>query len=183
MSQQETDMTGIIPEKIVYAEGESSLGAFVVAASAAGLVAVQFGTAGVRVPELERRFAPAAFVHDRQGLAGMAGAVRELIALPRTTPDLPLDLRGSAFELRVWAALRAIPAGQTTHYGAIAASLGVPRLSREVGQACGENPVAVIVPCHRVLKKDGSISGYRWGLRIKRALLERERPAEFRLAG
>jgi AraC family transcriptional regulator of adaptative response/methylated-DNA-[protein]-cysteine methyltransferase len=179
MSQQEMDMS----ETLRYAQGESSLGAFTLAASTAGLVALQFGSAELRVPELEQRFAGALLVHDAQGLADLVERVRGVIERPGEAAELPLDLRGSEFELQVWAALRSIAPGQTTHYGAIATRLGTPRLSREVGQACGENPVAVIVPCHRVLKKDGSISGYRWGLRIKRALLERERPTEFELAG
>jgi AraC family transcriptional regulator of adaptative response/methylated-DNA-[protein]-cysteine methyltransferase len=179
MSQQETDMS----ETIRYAEGESSLGAFTLAASAAGLVAVQFGTVELRLPELERRFAGAVFVHDAQGLAHLVVRVRDLIERPGEAPDVPLDLRGSEFELRVWEVLRRIPAGQTLHYGAIAMELGEPRLSREVGQACGGNPVAVLVPCHRVVKKDGSLSGYRWGVPLKRALLQREQPAAFELTG
>ena len=169
-------------EIIRYAEGESSLGAFTLAASGAGLVAVQFGAAALRLPELGRRFAGAVLVEDAQGLSHLVARVRGLIEQPGEAADVPLDLRGSAFELRVWEVLRRIPAGQTLHYGAIAMELGEPRLSREVGQACGENPVAVLVPCHRVVKKDGSLSGYRWGVPLKRALLERERPAVFDLA-
>lgn len=170
-------------ETIRYAQGDSSLGPFTLAASGTGLVAVQFGTVEVRLPELERRFAGASLVEDAQGLAGLVARVRGLIEQPGEAADLPLDLRGSAFELRVWEALRRIPAGETTHYGAIASGLGTPRLSREVGQACGGNPVAVVVPCHRVLKKDGSLSGYRWGVALKRALLERERSPRFGLTG
>lgn len=168
-------------ETIRYAQGDSSLGAFTVAASADGVVALQFGGAETRVPELEQRFADAAFVADTSGLADTVDRARQLIEQPDAIVDLPLDLRGSDFELRVWRALRRIPVGETTHYGAIATSLGTPRLSREVGQACGDNPVAVIVPCHRVVKKDGSLSGYRWGQKLKRALLEREQRAAFHL--
>lgn len=168
-------------ETIRYAEGDSSLGAFVVAASASGLVALQFGGIDVLLPELERRFPDATLTADATGLAGIVETARDRIEHPGETADLPLDLRGSAFELRVWDALRRIPAGETRHYGAIAASLGTPRLSREVGQACGENPVAVLVPCHRVVKKDGSLSGYRWGQKRKRMLLEREQKAAFQL--
>lgn len=168
-------------EIIRYAAGDSSLGAFVVAASANGLVALQFGGVDVLLPELERRFPDAALTADAAGLAAVVETARGLIEHPGESADLPLDLRGSAFELSVWRALQRIPVGETTHYGAIAASLGTPRLSREVGQACGENPVAVIVPCHRVLKKDGSLSGYRWGRKLKRALLEREQAAAFHL--
>ncbi|HZR34032.1 MAG TPA: methylated-DNA--[protein]-cysteine S-methyltransferase [Nevskia sp.] len=169
-------------ETIRYAQGDSSLGPFVVAASENGVVALQFGAAESLLPELELRFPEAAFTADCPGLAETLAAARRLIEQPAEMIDLPLDLRGSAFELRVWRALRRIPPGETTHYGAIATSLGTPRLSREVGQACAANPVAVAVPCHRVLKKDGSLSGYRWGLRRKRALLEREQAAAFHLS-
>ncbi len=168
-------------ETIRYAQGDSSLGRFVVAASAAGLVALQFGAADTRLPELERRFPQALFTADPQGLAATVETARRLIEQPGEPVDLPLDLRGSEFELRVWRALRKIPPGETTHYGAIAASLGTPRLSREVGQACSDNLLAVIVPCHRVVKKDGSLSGYRWGQKLKRALLEREQAVAFHL--
>ncbi|HWY24573.1 MAG TPA: methylated-DNA--[protein]-cysteine S-methyltransferase [Nevskia sp.] len=168
-------------ETIRYAQGDSSLGPFVVAASAAGLVALQFGAADARLPELELRFPQAVFSADAQGLAASVETVHRLIEQPGETVDLPLDLRGSEFELRVWRALRKIPPGETSHYGAIAASLGTPRLSREVGQACSDNPLALIVPCHRVLKKDGSLSGYRWGKRLKRTLLEREQAVAFHL--
>jgi len=168
-------------ETIRYAQGESSLGPFILAASAKGLVALQFGEAASLLPELEMRFPETAFIADAEGLAEALVTARQLIERPAEVFDLPLDLRGSEFELRVWRSLRRIPPGETTHYGAIAAGLGTPRLSREVGQACSNNPVAVAVPCHRVLKKDGSLSGYRWGLRRKRALLEREQAAAFHL--
>ena len=88
-----------------------------------------------------------------------------------------LDLQGSDFECRVWKALREIPAGTTATYGEIAGRVGAPRQAREVGEACAANKLAVVVPCHRIVKKDGSISGYRWGVRRKRALLEREHSA------
>jgi AraC family transcriptional regulator of adaptative response/methylated-DNA-[protein]-cysteine methyltransferase len=96
---------------------------------------------------------------------------------PESDGDFALDLRGSAFELKVWNALREIPAGTTATYGEIAARVGSPREAREVGEACAANRLAVVVPCHRIVKKDGSISGYRWGVRRKRALLEREHGA------
>ncbi len=103
-------------------------------------------------------------------------------SIRRAQFDLPLDMRGTEFELRVWNALRDIPAGQTVNYGEIAARIGAPREAREVAEACAANTLAVIVPCHRVVKKDGSISGYRWGFKRKRALIEREHRALFQLA-
>lgn len=93
---------------------------------------------------------------------------------PRTTLDLPLDLTGSVFQRRVWDALRQIPMGETASYLDIARQLGQPTAFRAVANACGANPLAVIVPCHRVLRQDGSLGGYRWGLERKRQLLDRE---------
>ena len=93
---------------------------------------------------------------------------------PRTTLDLPLDLTGSVFQRRVWNALRQIPPGKTASYLDIARQLGQPTAFRAVANACGANPLAVIVPCHRVLRQDGSLGGYRWGLERKRQLLDRE---------
>jgi AraC family transcriptional regulator of adaptative response/methylated-DNA-[protein]-cysteine methyltransferase len=108
--------------------------------------------------------------------------VNRAIEQPDRDPGLPLDLRGTPYELKVWTMLRSVPAGETTNYGALAAELGT-RDARDVTEAIASNPVAVLVPCHRVIKKDGSISGYRWGVKRKRALLAREqRSVSFRLA-
>jgi len=101
--------------------------------------------------------------------------VVHLIERPGLGFDLPLDILGTAFQQRVWAALREIPAGETTSYAQIAASLRAPRAARAVAQACAANPLAVAVPCHRVLRGDGALSGYRWGVERKRELLRRER--------
>ena len=96
------------------------------------------------------------------------------VEAPELGLDLPLDVRGTAFQQRVWQALREIPAGQTASYAEIAARIGAPKAVRAVAQACGANPLAVAIPCHRVVRSDGSLSGYRWGVERKRALLERE---------
>src|SRR5207245_8403674 len=104
--------------------------------------------------------------------------VRDLLAVlagSRSAPDLPLDVQATAFQARVWQALRAIPRGTTRSYQEVAASLGNPGAARAVARACATNPVAVLIPCHRVIAQDGSLAGYRWGLERKRALLERER--------
>jgi AraC family transcriptional regulator, regulatory protein of adaptative response / methylated-DNA-[protein]-cysteine methyltransferase len=101
----------------------------------------------------------------------------QLIEQPGQGFDLPLDIRGTAFQQRVWAALREIPAGETASYAQIAARIGAPRAARAVAQACAANPLAVAVPCHRILRGDGDLSGYRWGVERKRALLRRERKA------
>jgi AraC family transcriptional regulator of adaptative response/methylated-DNA-[protein]-cysteine methyltransferase len=155
-----------------YATGQSVLGPFVVALSERGLAMVEFGA--MTEADLAARFPETEIVADPAALRATIDMIAARIEDPRTPCDLALDLRGSAFELAVWQALQDIPAGTTTTYGELASRLGMPRAAREVGEACAANRLAVIVPCHRVLKKDGSISGYRWGVRRKRALLERE---------
>jgi AraC family transcriptional regulator of adaptative response/methylated-DNA-[protein]-cysteine methyltransferase len=166
----ETTMTNTIR----YAAGQSSLGPFVAALSERGLAMVAFDVSNA---ELRARFPEADLVEDVAALQETIARLAGLIDQPETGADFALDLQGSDFECRVWNALRDIPAGTTATYGEIAARLGSPRLAREVGEACAANRLAVVVPCHRIVKKDGSISGYRWGVRRKRALLEREHKA------
>ena len=101
-----------------------------------------------------------------------------MVEAPAASLDLPLDVRGTAFQQRVWAALRAIPPGSTATYGEIARRIGKPQSARAVGAACGANPIAVAIPCHRVVGSAGALTGYRWGVGIKRALLEREAKAK-----
>jgi AraC family transcriptional regulator of adaptative response/methylated-DNA-[protein]-cysteine methyltransferase len=136
---------------------------------------VEFGE--MNEADLLARFPDASLVEDPATLLATLGRLRDLIEHPEGTGDFALDLRGSAFELKVWNALREIPAGATATYGEIAARVESPREAREVGEACAANRLAVVVPCHRIVKKDGSVSGYRWGVRRKRALLEREHGA------
>jgi AraC family transcriptional regulator of adaptative response/methylated-DNA-[protein]-cysteine methyltransferase len=93
---------------------------------------------------------------------------------PKRDFDLPLDIRGTAFQERVWRELRKIPAGQTRSYAEIAQRIGSPTAYRAVARACAQNPIAVVIPCHRVVRNDGNLSGYRWGIQRKRALLKRE---------
>jgi AraC family transcriptional regulator of adaptative response/methylated-DNA-[protein]-cysteine methyltransferase len=159
---------------IRYAFGDSSLGPFVAALSARGLACVAFDAG---LAELEGRFPGADLVEDRAALGETIGKLAAMIDHPESDADLTLDLQGSDFECRVWNALREVPVGTTVTYGEIAARLGMPRQAREIGEACAANKLAVVVPCHRVVKKDGSISGYRWGVRRKRKLLEREHSA------
>ena len=162
-------------ETIRYAWGQSTLGEFIAAVSERGLVAVEFGDDRAQLKlDLLQRFADAEVVEDAAALAGIVEKVIARIEQPRSDGELALDPRGSDFELKVWQALRSIPTGATASYGDIAARLGMPGMAREVGQACAANTIAVLVPCHRVVKKDGSLSGYRWGVPRKRALLEQE---------
>jgi AraC family transcriptional regulator of adaptative response/methylated-DNA-[protein]-cysteine methyltransferase len=129
--------------------------------------------------ELERilraEYFAAQIVQDDGTLAGWLGKLVTHLDGRQPHLDLPLDVRATAFQCRVWEELRRIPYGDTRSYGDIAAALGQPDAVRAVGSACAANPVSIIVPCHRVLRSDGDLGGYRWGLARKRALLERER--------
>jgi AraC family transcriptional regulator, regulatory protein of adaptative response / methylated-DNA-[protein]-cysteine methyltransferase len=168
-------MEKTMADTIRYAAGQSSLGPFVAALSGCGLAMVEFGE--MNEADLRLRFPDADLVEDPASLQETLDRLAALIEHPESDGDFALDLQGSPFELKVWQALRDIPAGTTTTYGEIAARVGSPREAREVGEACAANKLAVVVPCHRIVKKDGSISGYRWGVRRKRALLEREHRA------
>jgi AraC family transcriptional regulator of adaptative response/methylated-DNA-[protein]-cysteine methyltransferase len=170
-------------EPIRFAWGTSSLGDFIVATSEKGLVALEFAVHRAEMEEALRvRFPEADVVDGHSELTELLEQVSRAIEEPERDPGLPLDLRGTPYEVTVWTMLRSVPAGETTNYGALAAELGT-RDARDVTEAIASNPVAVLVPCHRVIKKDGSISGYRWGVKRKRALLAREqRSVGFRLA-
>ena len=162
-------------ETITYGFGQARLGDILVAASGAGLAAILIGDDRGRLRrELGETLPHAALVEDQAGLADRIAAVERLVDTPNTTFDLPLDLRGSDLERAVWAALTRIPAGETTTYGALARSLPVAATAQEVGAACAANRLAVAIPCHRVVKADGSISGYRWGVQRKRRLINME---------
>lgn len=162
-------------EEIHFAIGESSLGAILVAMSAHGVCAIALGDdPDALVHDLEDRFARARLVGGDSGFESLVAKVVGLVEAPHLGLDLPLDVRGTAFQQRVWQALGEIPPGRTVSYGALAAKIGKPSAVRAVAQACGANPVAIAIPCHRVLRNDGTISGYRWGVERKRALLERE---------
>ena len=170
-------------ETIRYAWGTSSLGEFLCAASACGLVSLQFGKRESSLASILRhRFPGAALVEDPATLREAVEKAARLIEHPGQRTRLPVDLRGSDFERRVWCALQEIPAGGTTSYGELASRLGVPRLAKDVGEACASNSIAVVIPCHRVLRKDGSLAGYRWGTWRKRTLLERECLENFTLS-
>ncbi len=146
-----------------------------VAVSPAGLCAVSLGIANdAWQADLRRRFPCAAIQYGRRTYRAWADAVAALVEAPGQDFALPLDIRGTAFQQRVWAVLRTIAPGQTLGYGEVAHRLGAPRATRAVAQACGANPLAVVIPCHRVVASDGGLTGYRWGLERKRALLVRE---------
>jgi len=161
-------------EIIRYAFGRSSLGDFVTAMSDRGLVALEFGERAALVAGLRQNVPDATLVEDEAGLSAVVEALGACVDHPERGAAVPLDCRGSDYQKRVWEMLREIPAGQTTTYGAIAAKLGT-RDAREVTAAIASNSIAILVPCHRVVKRYGSLSGYRWGFWRKRALLARER--------
>jgi AraC family transcriptional regulator of adaptative response/methylated-DNA-[protein]-cysteine methyltransferase len=169
-------------EIIRFAWGMSSLGDFMVAMSDKGLVALEFGSNHSTTEDALRiRFPKTDVIDGQQGFIDVLKKVNRAIEEPDFDPAVPLDLRGTPYEVEVWSMLRAIPVGETTSYGDLAAKLGT-RDAREVTEAIACNPIAVLVPCHRVIKKDGSISGYRWGVKRKRELLAREqRPGAFQL--
>ena len=153
----------------------SPLGALVVATTARGVCHIALGVEAVALEEGLRREFPAATIgRDDDALAPVVAEVLRRIDGQVPREELPLDVRGTAFQLRVWRELQAIPLGETRSYGAVAAAIGVPGGARAVGAACGSNPVSVVVPCHRVVTAAGGLGGYAWGVDVKEALLERE---------
>lgn len=166
---------------IRYTTAAGSLGPMLVAATERGVCAVRFvpdGQAEGDVEDALREEFPAAVLErDDDGLGATAARVVGAVAGGADDLELPLDLRATAFQLRVWRALRAVPRGQTRSYTEVAGSMGRPTAVRAVAGACAANPVAVVVPCHRVMAADGSLAGYRWGVGRKRALLDAERTA------
>jgi AraC family transcriptional regulator, regulatory protein of adaptative response / methylated-DNA-[protein]-cysteine methyltransferase len=155
------------------------LGWALVAATRRGICLTALGDDRARLEaELRRRFPAATLEAADAALAGWAERVVRFITRPAEQLDLPLDIRGTAFQAQVWRALQKIPPGRTASYSAIAAVLGRPKAVRAVARACAGNQLAVLVPCHRAVRSDGGIAGYRWGIERKRALLEREAAAD-----
>ena len=163
------------PEVLRFGYGDTALGTIAVAESALGVVALFIGDDRARLlRELKDAFPGAEFVLDPAGLEPTIAKAAALVEAPQLGIDMRLDLRGSPLEVAVWKALQAIPAGETRSYGVIAQGLPMTATAQEVGAACAANRIAVAVPCHRVVKSDGSISGYRWGVPRKRRLINME---------
>lgn len=159
-----------------FAIGQCSLGAILVARSAKGVCSIAFGDdPELLAKDLQDRFPRAELVGDDPDFERLVAQVVGFVEAPGIGFDLPLDVRGTAFQQRVWRALRDIPAGRTATYAEVATAIGEPKAVRAVAGACGANTLAVAIPCHRVVRTDGSLSGYRWGVERKRALLDRER--------
>lgn len=161
--------------EIRFAVAQSSLGAILVAQSAKGICAITMGDdPDELVRDLQDRFPKASLIGGDAGFEDLVARVVGFVEAPQIGLDLPLDIRGTAFQERVWQALREIPSGQTASYAEIARRIGEPKAARAVAQACGANKIAVAIPCHRVVRNDGALSGYRWGIERKKALLEKE---------
>ena len=166
---------GGVDAEIRFAVGECSLGSVLVAQSAKGICAILLGDdPDALVRDLQDRFPRATLVGDDTAFEKTVASVIGFVEQPALGLNLPLDVRGTAFQQRVWQALREIPVGSTATYAEIAARIGAPKGARAVAQACGANALAVAIPCHRIVRTDGSLSGYRWGVDRKRNLLEKE---------
>ena len=185
-----SEMLGMTPRQfraggpgtvIRFAVGECSLGSILVAATEKGVCAIELGDdPDALVRSFQDRFRNAELVGDDREFAQRVAKVVGLVEAPGHSLDLPLDIRGTAFQQRVWDAIAAIPAGSTASYTELATRIGAPKAVRAVAQACASNAIAIAIPCHRVVRSDGSISGYRWGVARKRALLARERALQER---
>ena len=161
---------------IRFAVGECSLGSILVAATGRGVCAIQFGDdPETLVRELQDRFPKAQLIGANEDFERVVAKVIAFVEMPAQGLDLPLEVRGTAFQQRVWQALREIPSGLTMSYAGIAERIGHPKAVRAVAQACAANGIAVAIPCHRVVRTDGARSGYHWGVERKSALLDREK--------
>ena len=182
--EKSTDILGMTPsryraggtnEEIKFALGQTSLGAILVASSMKGVVAILLGDDPERLlRSLQDRFPKAKLIGADHDYEALVARVVGLVEAPRIGLDLPLDIRGTVFRQRAWQALREIPAGATVSYAEIARRIGAPRAIRAVASACAANNLAVAIPCHRVIRNDGSLSSYAWGVERQRALLDRE---------
>jgi AraC family transcriptional regulator, regulatory protein of adaptative response / methylated-DNA-[protein]-cysteine methyltransferase len=166
---------GGVDEQIRFAVGECTLGSILVATTANGICAIDLGDdPDTLIRRLQDRFPLADLVGTDPAFDALVASVVALVEDPGSSDGLPLDIRGTAFQQRVWHALSAVPAGTTITYKELAERIGAPASARAVAAACAANHIAVAIPCHRVIRTDGSPSGYRWGVERKRALLARE---------
>ena len=182
--EKSADILGMTPtqyrsgganEDIRFAVGECSLGAVLVASSGKGVAAILLGGDPDRlVRELQDRFPKAKLIGADRDYETLVARVVGFIEAPEQGLDLPLDIRGTAFQQRVWRALQDIPVGRTVSYAELARRIGSPKAVRAVAGACAANSIAVAIPCHRVVRNDGSLSGYAWGVDRKRALIAKE---------
>ena len=166
--------SGARGELLIWAMAPSAVGILIAVASARGLCAVRIGTSEATLElKIATEFSNANLIRDEEAMTDVMTALRAL-ALTGSNANLPLDIRGTAFQARVWQALREIPSGQTRTYTEVAGEIGSPRGARAVASACANNPIALAIPCHRVIRGDGSLAGYAWGLEVKEQLLALE---------
>jgi AraC family transcriptional regulator of adaptative response/methylated-DNA-[protein]-cysteine methyltransferase len=164
--------------RIVYAIADSPLGKLLVAATSSGLCSVKLDDSAAKLEQdLREEFPAAEIKRDDQTLGGSVENVLNHLEGKQPHIDLPLDVRATAFQRQVWEQLRLIPMGQTRSYGEVARTIGQPTATRAVARACATNPVALVIPCHRVVREDKTLGGYRWGIERKKKLLEKEREA------
>jgi AraC family transcriptional regulator of adaptative response/methylated-DNA-[protein]-cysteine methyltransferase len=164
------------PEQVLlWSVATTHVGDVIAVATPLGLAAVRIGRAGDLEPEIRAEFAKADLQRDDVAMADVMSALQALCT-GATAAELPVDVHGTAFQARVWGALREIPPGQTRTYTQVASAIGRPTSVRAVARACATNPVALAIPCHRVLRSDGNLAGYRWGIAVKASLLAAEHP-------
>lgn len=176
MMASELRVIAPLGEQIHFAIGISPVGNVLVAESVKGICAVYLGKSAKELMlSLQKQFPAAKCVDGGNGIKNTLSRVIELILNPQKISDFKLDLRGTDFQQQVWQALQEIPVGSTISYSDIAEKMHNPGAVRAIASACGANNIAVIIPCHRVIRKDGSLSGYRWGVENKHALLRREK--------
>jgi AraC family transcriptional regulator, regulatory protein of adaptative response / methylated-DNA-[protein]-cysteine methyltransferase len=182
--EKSTNMLGMTPtqfktgganEEIRFALGETSLGAILVASSKKGVASILLGDdPDALLRQLQDRFPKASLIGADREYEALIARVVGFVEAPQIGLDLPLDVRGTAFQRRVWQSLQEIPIGQTVSYAEVAQRIGSPRAVRAVARACAANDLAVVIPCHRVVRNDGALSGYAWGVERKKMLLDRE---------
>lgn len=161
---------------IFYSVRPCPLGKLLVAVTERGICKISLGdSAEALTADMEAEFAQAERIRDDEGLGYWVEQIIAYLEAGQPQLDLPLDVRATAFQIKVWQQLQQIPIGETRSYGEIAAAIGQPKASRAVARACASNPVALAIPCHRIIRKDKSLGGYRWGIERKQALLKRER--------
>jgi AraC family transcriptional regulator of adaptative response/methylated-DNA-[protein]-cysteine methyltransferase len=175
--RQKTKKPAMDVESVVYGFGDTALGSVLVAVSAQGVCALLFGEEEKKLTRDVRALYPGARPAPVERLQEALSAAREIAVEPWRAFPLPLDIRGTEFQLRVWTALRDIPPGDTVSYAEVAQRIGAPKALRAVAGACAANRLAIVIPCHRVLRLNGSLSGYRWGRERKLRLIELEKSA------
>jgi AraC family transcriptional regulator of adaptative response/methylated-DNA-[protein]-cysteine methyltransferase len=166
---------GAIAAPIRYTCADSPLGRILIAATNKGICSIQFAESDEELEQgLKQEFPFAARKHDDQGMAGLTANLMQHMRGLEKAPALPLDIQATAFQRRVWSYLQSIGFGETKSYSQVAKAINQPTAVRAVAHACATNPVAIAIPCHRVLRSNGNLGGYRWGLDRKKALLEME---------